>query len=100
MKKYECHVTVSKPSSPKQFKDLESLAEMLKWKTSYIMNDPILGQKPYFYFTKYSTSIKKLHTEIVYLTDLLECEHCVNTKVIRAKIEQIIYDKKARVKVK
>ena len=67
------------------------VASALKWKTSEIKRDPVLGNDTYYYLTKYAASLELAHAELRTCVDQL-----INNKivVIREKIEHIVHDKR------
>lgn len=86
---YECHITIKKPS--KDIIKLEVLAKTHKWKTSYIDGDPLLGKKIYFYFTCHHEGYGKIFSKMNHLSGILEAD---GIKVLRKKIELIVFDTK------
>jgi hypothetical protein len=89
-RKFECHITVDRPHDEIGFESFKALANEFGWKTSYIQGDPLLGDKAFFYFTKYSTDAWQLRVSMERLSECLRKA----TPVIREKIEEIIYDTK------
>jgi hypothetical protein len=85
---YECHVTVDRPSNPDDF---NTLAQNLGWKTSCIDGDPVLGKKVFFYFTCHGTYYGRIYEKMELLASML------GDRVVRKKIEQIIYDTKGNI---
>ena len=73
--KYELHITLLEP------------VELEGWKSSAIDGDPLLGDGVKYYLTTYSVSEEQGHDKINQALDVLH-----NKKVIRAKIEHIVYD--------
>ncbi len=90
MPKYECHITCSRIDSNKVLK----IAEETKWKFSAIDGDPIMGKEPYCYLTQYCSDPKDLYDSMKLVCRLLTS---YDVKVLREKIEQIIYDTKTGV---
>lgn len=88
LKLYECHITVNKTKSEKLFKDL---AKEYKWKTSAIDGDPVLGNNVYFYFTTYDDDFDRMRGRMENFVDVLQG---TGTKVVRKKIEKIVYDER------
>lgn len=87
---YECHITCVKPETTYY---LEQLAKERKWKTSYIVGDPLLGNEGFFYFTCHSNSYDKIFSkmELLYIKLI---ELFGSKLVIRKKIEKVVYDTK------
>lgn len=89
---YECHVTIQLPEREQGLKIArayyEGLGRRHQWKTSYIVNDPLLGKGGYFYFTAHHVDYDTLFSKMEALAFGL------GTLVVRKKIEQIIYDTK------
>lgn len=85
----ECHITVDLDDA-----ELAQLvADELHWKTSEIERDPLLGQASYFYLTTHDTELVRLMSRMRSATAVLK-SHAV--RVVREKIELIIYDTKGR----
>ncbi len=91
---FECHVTVSADPQINSRGFLELTAKTFGWKTSVIDGDAVLGQYPYFYFTKHNKDFKEIFDQMEYLDVTLTSN---DVKVIRKKIELIIYDTKMKV---
>lgn len=85
---YECHVTVAKPTAKGGRVLLEHIAQRDGdgWKTSCIEGDPLLGPKTYFYFTCHDTDLTQIKKKMANLCERLK------GRVLRAKIEEIMYD--------
>ncbi len=84
---YELHITVNIADA--ELADV--VARDLHWKTSQIMGDPVLGNKPFHYLTTYSSD-----EYLAYVT-LAECCNALRQAgvgIIREKIELIVYDKR------
>lgn len=84
-KLYECHVTVRKPVDSSAY---DNLASTLKWKTSSIDRDPVLGDDVFFYFTSYGSTLDSIKLRMERLSSEL------GEAVIRKKIELIVFDTK------
>lgn len=85
---YECHITIEKPENLDR---VLYLAKHYQWKTSYIQNDPLLGNNPYFYFTCHHSDEKSIFEKMDEFAWVLSFD---GVKVLRQKIEKIIYDTK------
>lgn len=86
---FECHITV-------HFSDsliAASIAEQNHWKTSEIARDPVLGDKPFYYLTKYDEDYVKLFSHLKMTVGDLQR---AGARVLREKIELIMYDTKAQ----
>lgn len=68
-KLYECHITMRRPD-PVTRDLFETIARGLKWKTSAIDGDPVLGKEA-FYFTNYSATYEKMLERMAELSDHL-----------------------------
>ena len=82
---YEIHITVdvSKASIASQ------VARDYKWKTSEIARDPVLGNKNFFYLTKYkSTFFEAFET----MQECIEALADLDVSILREKIEHIVHD--------
>lgn len=90
MSKYECHITVPMPSGG-MLHEFEDIGEDHGWKTSYIQGDPLLGEKRYFYFTRFGTDLMDLANQMSALTNVLRN---YDIQVLRQKIEEILFDTK------
>lgn len=93
MTHYECHITVEITKDKAIRTAWEVLADRCGWKTSCIDGDPLLGAKSHFYFTRHSKNF-------MYLFDQMnEFSEMINAKIIRKKIELIVYDTKTGIGV-
>lgn len=91
MNKYESHITLIKPENDDEFNKLVDIAEKIGMKSSWITGDPILGPGKYFYISGYSDNFDILYTKVKEASQkLVDAQF----KVIREKIEQIMYDTK------
>lgn len=82
---YEIHLTIDT-------KDAElatRVSTMLKWKTSEIARDPVLGNKNFFYLTKYTENLEDARIEIVAAKAAL---FHLGVNLLREKIEHIVHD--------
>jgi len=86
---FESHITCE-ISSLEERKVLEAFGLLTHWKTSCIDRDPILGDRVFFYFTKHSKSGDEL------IAETQEFAKTIPGRVIREKVEQIIYDTKVK----
>lgn len=84
---YEIHITVD----TKYALIATEIAKDFKWKTSEIARDPILGNKNFFYLTKYAETEHQAHQ---FIYDVLAEFERLSVLPIRTKIEHIIYDKR------
>jgi HD superfamily phosphohydrolase YqeK len=89
---YEAHITFDR--SMINSDAVVFIADKYDWKRSAFDADPIMGDKPYGYLTKYETDSRKLLDEVQYVSFLLESEAI---PVLRRKIESILYDTKTGV---
>ncbi len=84
---YECHITML--GDPKE---IEPLVKNTGWKFSAINGDPVLGNGVKCYATMLFSSLK---TEEMVLGNLLltaEALEGLGVKVLRRKVERVIYD--------
>lgn len=86
---YECHVTVNKPTTASDRKLLDDVAVYLHWKTSEIDGDPVLGRKLHYYFTSHGDDFEVLRQRMLRLSQHLRDR---DVKIVREKIEKIVYD--------
>lgn len=84
---YEGHITCDVKSQSDRVW-LDRFGRSNRWSTSWIMNDPMLGSKDYFYFTRYSSSLRGLKKA---MTNFITY---IPAKVVRMKVEKIVYDKR------
>jgi hypothetical protein len=84
---FECHITYDK-ISPEEQKLLEEYASKVKWKTSFIEGDPLLGPGVRFFLTCHSADSDQL------IRRMREVIRNSPVKPIREKIEEIIHDTK------
>jgi len=89
---FECHITMLK-DCPRVMRRFEEIAKILQWKTSSIEGDPFLGKDTFFYFTCYHTSLPEIQKKMDKLCIFLKDR---GYKVIRKKIELVIYDTKEK----
>ena len=90
---YETHITMI--GDPQEIKPV---VEMLKWKFSVIDGDPSLGNGVRCYATKHWKSTRNQEDCLVDLRLMAESLEyaCRTCKVIRRKIELVIYDDRSR----
>lgn len=87
---YEIHITLD--ITPEQEVQANKIANYYGWKTSKIDRDPILGEGIKFYYTKYSDSEHKAYNFINTVLDAIGYQ--TNFKILRTKIEKIVYDRR------
>ena len=87
---FECHITVNKPKTPFKISCLEKLGKKYGWATSMIDGDPVMGDKVFFYFTRYSNNLNKI------LNEMAEFSNLIPERVVRQKVEQIVYDSRLK----
>ena len=88
---FECHITLN--LSDKEIG--EEVAKELHWKTSEIGRDPVLGKDSYFYLTTHENDYVRIYDKMKYTVSELD-EH-FGVRVVREKIELIMYDTKVKV---
>lgn len=86
---FECHITI--PLAGAAFG--EDVAAQLHWKTSQIERDPVLGKESFFYLTTHDSDYMRLFDRMRRAVFTLESAGC---RVLREKIELIMYDTKTR----
>ena len=84
---YECHITTELPVDTSFYSEL---AKEHGWKTSYIVGDPLLGDRGFFYFTSYDSNFDRMFSRMERMAMQIP------GKVLRKKIEQIVYDTKRK----
>lgn len=84
---YECHITVHVDHAEKA----ETIAKQLKWKTSQILRDPVLGDKPFFYLTTHSDNASAIFARMNLAKNNLLL---ADIPILREKVEAIIHDSK------
>lgn len=84
---YECHITVTVADA----KAATVIADCMGWKTSEIKRDPTLGDGSHFYLTAHSPDMPRLRGKMEETSLKLAEAGC---KVLREKIEHIVYDTK------
>lgn len=89
---YECHITIQ--YSPNFVTELEGLCNTLGWKYSQIHGDPLLGKHPFAYATKHFPSTENVNMVMIELNQMAKFLTEARFKVIRRKIELVIYDSK------
>lgn len=93
---YECHITIARPEfiSTAMILLVQNLIKSKKWKYSAIDGDPFLGDGIKLYATRHF-NIKLPEEEVLQklnsVADFLEES---GFKVVRRKIEKVIYDTK------
>lgn len=85
----EIHITVSTKDSD----EATNVANLLNWKTSEIARDPLLGQDTFFYLTTHRESIETAMADMNACANMLEAN---GVKILRMKIEHVIYDTKKK----
>lgn len=86
---YECHITLPPPATAEERTRLEAMARNYHFKTSQIDGDPVLGAKVFFYLTGHDTEFNSMKGR---MDDLSLRVAAAGVKVLRCKIEQILYD--------
>lgn len=89
MSKFELHVTLDLEEDQEDVAN--NIAILEGWKTSKIDGDPVLGSGIKFYFTKYEILLRNAEDSLYKIHSILVRN---KLKVVRLKIEQIIYDKR------
>lgn len=82
---YEIHITCLTSQS----EIAKSVAAELKWKTSEIARDPVLGNDTYYYLTTHTAGMPQAYNRMLECVDMLLVK---DVKVLREKIEHIIHD--------
>jgi hypothetical protein len=83
---YEIHITVRLEDGPKT----AAVQKELKWKSSSILGDPVLGNdKPFYYLTKYAGTLELAMEELQAAVETLRLDR---VSVVREKVEKIVYD--------
>ena len=88
--RYEAHIT----ADIKHAELVKAASNATGWKYSQIHGCPIMGDKTYCYLTHYSTNARLLKNQLEAIETLLKMGA---VPVLRAKIEQILYDTKTGV---
>lgn len=90
---YECHITVPVGDATAAANNavVEMLVEECRWKTSEIKRDPVLGDDSHFYFTSHLVDRDKMEVKMKAAIMLLRA---AGVRVLRAKIEHVIYDER------
>jgi len=89
---FECHITVHAISADRA----QQVADDLRWKTSEIARDPLLGDATYFYLTRHDSRYEDL---IEHMHGTCDALLALGIEVVRKKIELIMYDNKTGVGV-
>lgn len=87
---YEIHVTYDIPLD--KIEEAKTIAKYFGWHTSRIDGDPLLGVGIKFYYTRHSNSLDMSYNFINTLVDYIG--YNTQFKLLRTKIEQIIYDRR------
>jgi hypothetical protein len=82
---YEIHLTVDTAHAERA----TWVANAFHWKTSEIARDPVLGNKNYFYLTKYTEDLEIALREIMTASSALKLH---GVPLIREKVEHIVHD--------
>lgn len=88
---FECHVTIRNFAQVSTKTVLELVAQQLRWKTSVIQGDPILGEESFFYFTAHAGDYMEMYER---MRTLLKRLHEEKIPVCRKKIELVLYDQR------
>ena len=88
--KFECHITCSVEDALL----VERTGLKNNWKFSCINGDALMGAKPHCYLTNYNADAQKLKEDMETMSDLLNFN---GVKILRQKIERIIFDTKTGV---
>lgn len=89
-KYYECHITIEATPGCRHFIQLQ--VERLKWKFSAIDGDIILGDGTKFYATRHFNHRLESTEVLDHLFEAARHLESQKIKVIRKKIELVIYD--------
>lgn len=91
--KFEAHITVTRDQGQDAIKVARHYVSWggAEWKASNFDADPIMGDKPYSYLTSYYEDEDVLLLRVRRMEKLLKNN---GIKVLRSKIERIIYDTK------
>lgn len=81
---YECHITLR----PHGREEVDVLAKKHGFKTSVIAGDVIMGDSPFLYCTCHDMTEAGIRIKMEALSKELPC------KILRKKIEHIIYDER------
>lgn len=84
---YEIHITTDTLDA----EVASTVARANKWKTSEIARDPVLGNKNYFYLTKYADTLGEAQLEVL---EIIAALRDAGVDPLRAKIEQIVFDQR------
>lgn len=90
-KLYECHITLPPPATPEERARLEDMARNYRFKTSQIDGDPQLGAHVFFYLTGHDSDFNSMKGR---MDDLALRVASAGVKVLRRKIEHIVYDER------
>lgn len=94
LKYYEIHITVHLPPNKARENLYKHLAKAEGWKTFKSDGDPLLGAGIKFYFTRHSKTENAAYSDLNAMTDVLRDNY---VKILREKIEHIIFDTKSNV---
>lgn len=84
---FECHITFDR----KYGDQVRGIAKQFGWKYSQIDGDPVLGKDVFCYLTSHDDHFINMNTR---MTQVAEASEDAGAKVLRKKIELIIYDTK------
>lgn len=88
MADFECHVTLVPVDEPYWLEVVEHVAKTYRFKTSFIVGDPVLGKAKYFYCTGHDVTYDALMSRMNMLVKDLP------TAPVRRKIEQVLFDER------
>lgn len=89
---YECHITLELTN----IAYIEELIESMGWKFSKIDGDPVLGEGVKCYATAHFNASKNVSEVIEEMSHVAGSLHVCGYKVIRQKVELIVYDTKRK----
>ena len=91
MRKFECHITILKPTNTESARLIFKTAQDNNFKCSWITGDPVLGAGKWFYISGYAEKYETLLDRMLNVSAQLKS---FNISIIREKIEEILYDTK------
>lgn len=88
---YECHITMECPEETDRAR-AKSAVEKIGWKFSVISGDIVLGDGHKAYATRHYNARIPEQTVLHHLNSAADWAEAVGVKVIRRKVEQVLYD--------
>lgn len=93
---YECHITIQHSHCSLELERIQDAIEDNGWKYSVIDGDPTIGDGCFCYATTHISAKAELKTVIDQMAAVAESLSAQDMRVIRQKVELVVYDTKQK----